>query len=88
MLSGGLLAGIAVTVDRQALRRWRSVGVGDTDRPDSGAGGILAAGLTVYALTTTSFYDRYLWPLAFAVVLLAAAKGGRLARRLTPSQGS
>lgn len=70
LLSGGLLAGIAFTVDRKALGRWRSWVWAAPPVLLSVYGTLTAAGLAIYALTATSFFDRYLWPLAFAVGVL------------------
>ena len=65
LVSGGLLAGIAVTVDRHALRRWRSWAWGTPIGAMWVFGALFAIGLAVYGLLSVGLYDRYLWPLIF-----------------------
>ena len=70
LVSGGLLAGIAVTVDRHALRRWRSWAWGTPIGAMWVFGALFAIGLAVYGLLSVGLYDRYLWPLIFALGVL------------------
>ena len=70
LVSGGLLAGVAFTVDRHVLPRWRSWAL----RTPIGViwvfGTVVATGLAVYTLLNFGFFDRYLWPLIFALGVL------------------
>jgi hypothetical protein len=70
LVSGGLLAGIAVTVDRHALRRWRSWAWGTPIGVIWVFGTVFATGLAVYGLLNFPLFDRYLWPLIFALGVL------------------
>lgn len=70
LVSGGLLAGIAVTVDPQALRRLRSWAWGTPIGVIWAFGVLFATGLAVCGLITYLFFDRYLWPLIFAFGVL------------------
>ena len=71
LVSGGLLAGIAVTVKSPTLRRWRSWTTWGTPIGVVWVFGILvAAGLAVYGLLHSALYDRYAWPLIFALGVL------------------
>jgi hypothetical protein len=70
LVSGGLLAGIAVTVDRHALRRWRSWAWGAPIGVIWVFGAVFATGLAVYGLLNFGLFDRYLWPLIFALGVL------------------
>jgi uncharacterized integral membrane protein len=84
LVSGALLAAIVLTFDRQVLRRWRSW----TWSTPSGLiwvfSALLGPGLAVYALTTHSFFDRYLWAFAFAVGVLLLKNHQPQPRRKTP----
>ena len=84
LVSGGLLAGIAVTVDRHALRRWRSWEWGTPIGIVWLFGGLFAIGLALYGLITASFYDRYLWPLVFALAVLLIYYNQPTSRRECP----
>lgn len=71
LLSGVVLAGVAVSaIDLQTLRRWRSWAWYTPLAVVSVFGALFAAILVIYGLTNSGFYDRYLWPLAFAVGIL------------------
>jgi len=84
LVSGGLLAGSAVTVDRQALRCWRRRSWATPLAVVWVFATLLAAGLTIYSLTTTAFLDRYLWPLAIAVGVLLLRNQPRQPTNETP----
>ena len=70
LVSGGLLAGIAVTVDRRTFRRWRAWEWGTPIGLVWVFGAVYAAGLAVYGQITSEYYDRYLWPLVFVLAVL------------------
>ncbi len=70
LVSGGLLAGIAVTVDRRTFRRWRAWEWGTPIGLVWVFGAVYAAGLAVYGQITSEYYDRYIWPLVFVLAVL------------------
>ena len=71
LVSGGLLAGIAVTVvDRRTFRRWSASEWGTPIGVVWVFGAVYATGVVAYGSITSEFYDRYLWPLVFVVAVL------------------
>jgi len=84
LVSGALLAGIALAVDSRALWRWRSWAWATPVGVVRVFATLFAVGLTIYALISTTFLDRYLWPLAFAVGLLLLRSQDRQHTNDTP----
>ncbi len=82
LASGGLLAGITITVGRKALPRWRSWAWATPRGTIAVFAALLAVGLTVFAFST--FFDRYLWPLVFAMGILLFSDGRRQMRSAWP----
>lgn len=70
IVSGGLLAGIAVTVDRRALRRWQSSMMGTPIGVIWIFSIVAATGMFLFVLTDYGLYDRYLWSIVFAFGVL------------------
>jgi hypothetical protein len=71
LVSGGLLAGIALTINAESVRRWRSWTLGTPIGVVWVFAALYAAGLAAFGLlATANIYDRYLWPLVFAVAVL------------------
>ena len=70
LVSGGLLAGIAVTVKGHTLRSWRSWTTWGTPTAVVWVSGVVAAGLALYGLLHSALYDRYAWPSIFALAVL------------------
>ena len=71
LVSGGLLAGIAVAVvDRRTFRRWRAWEWGTPICVVWVFGAVYATGVVLYGSITSEFYDRYLWPLVFVLAVL------------------
>lgn len=67
IISGALLAGIAVTVD---VRHWRRWAWGTPIGLIGLFGALLALSLVAYGLLSLPSYDRYLWPLVFPLGVL------------------
>ena len=70
LVSGALLAALISTVKLVALRNWRSWPVGSPVGLLGVFAALCAAGLAVYGLTVSPFFDRYAWPLVFVIGIL------------------
>lgn len=83
--SGGTLAWLGATGLR-STRTWRSRNWSDPLALLSMFGFLMAAGLTVYGIDSSSLFDRYMWPLVFplAVVLLRIFHRRRVAASVRP----
>ena len=85
LVSGGLLAGIAVTVKSRTLRRWRSwTSWGTPIGVVWVFGALVATGLALYGLLHSALYDRYGWPLIFALGVLLLHYSPPALRRVRP----
>jgi hypothetical protein len=85
LVSGGLLAGVALTVNGQSVRRWRSWTPGTPIGVVWVFAALFAAGLAVFGLlATANIFDRYLWPLVFALAVLLFSYSQPAPRREWP----
>ena len=84
LVSGGLLAGIVCSVDYRALRLWRSWSWGTPIGVIWVFGTVFAASLAVCGLLNFGLFDRYLWPLVFAVGVLLLHYSPPASRREWP----